>query len=260
MEPTDASKVVQDYAQLLGIEPESARIYLALSASGPSTVLQLAQRTGVSRTQLYRQLNTLMELHLVATEQLAYGSLFQALSFDNLSHVLQQRQKAVEAAQASLASMSGLVRQLSGSQASAAAVQHYYGIGGIAQALWNVGNAVNGLQTLQNDGPSPLDKAFIKRFHDRLDEQAINALCLSNQMPRTLALFDTNHQWRHIDRELHRITSEAYLYNDTVTLVDYTPDSQLAIEIQQPAVYALMERLFRSLWQLAEPISPSDGN
>ncbi len=60
--------------------------------------------------------------------------------------------------------------------------------------------------------------------------------------------------YRHIDPQVLTINFELYLYNDTVTLLDYHKDTMQAIEIHHPTLHTMMTQLFEAMWNLGEPL------
>ena len=143
MESTDALKVVQEYLQVLGVEPEATTVFVELTKQGPSSALQLSKVTGISRTQTYRRLEELQTIGLASAEQLSYGTLFCAMPFENIKALLAQREAETSLAKNNLDGMSNLLQQLAGSAGPKATVQHYYGLAGLKQVNWNLTKADN---------------------------------------------------------------------------------------------------------------------
>jgi sugar-specific transcriptional regulator TrmB len=262
MEPTAATKVVQNYLQVLGIEPEASLVYLRLAEQGPSSALQLAKATGISRTQVYRRLEELQSAALVSAEQLSYGTLFRALPFENVEGLLAQREAETRSAQASLADMMALMQQLAGSTAPKATVQHYYGLAGLKQANWNLTKASKEFKVFEAAHISQHfdkdDRAFARRHRERCIELGLISYDLTNDsvaLAKDIEPFVRSRtHLRHIDPEILAIKFEVYMYNDVVTMLDYSPQQQLAIEMHHPAFHTMMEQLFDAMWRLATPL------
>jgi sugar-specific transcriptional regulator TrmB len=259
MSSTSELRIVQKYLQVLDIDPEATRVYIELIKTGPSSVLQLSKTTGISRTQMYRRLEELQAKGLVSVEQLTYGSLFRPLPFENVEALIADRDAEVKTAKHDLGTMAELVKQLAGSNAPKATVQHYYGLAGIKYANWNLTNADKEYKVFEQAHLSQhLDKAFARRHREQCIERGLTSYDLTNDTVaslKDLEPIDTKRSFiRHIDPEILNISFEAYLYNDCVTLLDYTAGNELALEIHHPALKAMMEQLFDAMWNIAEPL------
>jgi len=259
MSSTDSLKVVQKCLQVLGIEPEATLTYLALTKSGPSSALQIAKATGISRTQVYRHLEELQNKGLVSAEQLSYGTMFRTLPIDNIEALIAQREAETAAVKRNLSSMTELMQQLAGSSGPKATVQHYYGLAGLKQVNWNLTRAKDKYCVFEAAHLSAhLDKAFARRHRERCLEKGLTSYDLTNATTvhaSELEPFEPSRAFlRHIDPKTLTINFEVYIYNDVVALLDYSKDQQLAMEIHHPSLKAMMQQLFDAMWSTATPI------
>jgi len=58
---------------------------------------------------------------------------------------------------------------------------------------------------------------------------------------------------RYIDPNVLTINYEIVLYNDVVTLLDFT--EQMAVEMTHPAFSSMMRQLFDAMWAQATPLA-----
>jgi Fe2+ or Zn2+ uptake regulation protein len=107
---------LQSYLKKAGIEPAATKVYLELNKDGPSSALQLAKGTGMSRTQVYRYLDALQLSGLVSAEQLSYGTLFRALPLENLEGLIIDRETQATELRTRLSDMATLLQHLAGSK------------------------------------------------------------------------------------------------------------------------------------------------
>lgn len=259
MVSTDHKKVVQDYLQVFGIEPEATDIYTILVAHGQLSVLQISKLTNVSRTQVYRRLEELKTAGLVSAEQLNYGTLFRALPFENVEALIAQREAENYAAKSNLKDMATLLQTMAGGTGPKATVRHYYGIAGLKQVNWNLTKADKEYRVFESARLSRhLDKKFVRRYHERCLERGLTSYDLTNDTnvrAKDLEPFEpTRTHVRHIDPEILKLNFEVYLYNDCVTLLDYSETEQMAMEIHHPALHAMMRQLFDAMWNIATPL------
>ncbi|HSW81115.1 MAG TPA: helix-turn-helix domain-containing protein [Candidatus Saccharimonas sp.] len=255
----DPLQQLQSYLQKIDIDPMAAAFYIELTQTGPTSALQLAKQTGVSRTQVYRYLEILQTKGLVSAEQLSYGTLFRSLPLQNLDNAIAAKEAEVTALRTDLNAMASLLRNLAGSAAPQATVRHYYGLAGIKQANWNLTKAEGEFCVFETAHISEhLDPAFVKRFRERVIERNITSYDLTNATKVTadnIGPFAPSRTfYRRVDQKTLQIQFEMYLYNDVVTLLDYTAGAMQAVEIQHPSLHAMMRQLFDAMWRLGEPL------
>jgi sugar-specific transcriptional regulator TrmB len=252
-----ALQTIEKYLEKLGIEPETTRVYIELTKLGPSSALQLSRATKISRTQIYRHLEELQGNGLVSTEELSYGTLFRTLPFENIEGLVANRESETAAIKRNLGSMTAVLQQLSGSAGPKATIQHYYGLAGLKQVNWNLTKAEKEYRVFEAAHLSQhLDKAFARRCRERYIERRLTSYDLTNATEVTAKViepFDPSRTFfRHIDPKVLTISFEVYIYNDVVTLLDYSEESQAALEIHHPALKNMMQQLFDSMWNQAK--------
>lgn len=247
------------YVEKLGIEPEASNLYIELTKRGYSSALQLAKITGVSRTQVYRHLEMLQERGLVSAEQLSYGTIYRALPFENVEALIASREAENKSLRRNLEAMSHMIQTIAGSAGPKATVQHYYGIAGLKQVNWNLTKADHEFRVFEAAHLSQhLDKAFSRRCRERYIERELISYDLTNAEHVTATELKpielSRAFFRYIDPAVLTINFEVYLYNDLVTLVDYSAEQQLALEIHHPTLHAMMRQLYDAMWAIATPM------
>jgi len=255
--------IIQKYLEKVGIEPETTAIYIELVKLGPSSALQLARVTGVSRTQVYRHLEELQHSGLASAERLSYGTLYRALTLENIEGLIANREAENAALRRNIKAMSVALQQLAGSVGPKATVQHYYGMAGLKQVNWNLTKADKEYRVFEVAHLSQhLDKAFARRCRERYIERELTSYDLTNATKVTakeLEPFEPSRTFlRHIDPKILTINFEVYIYNDVVTLLDYQGEQLAALEIYHPALNHMMKQLFESMWQQAKPLKITD--
>lgn len=260
--PQDPLKVVQDYLQPLGIEPDATRIYAELSRLGPSSALQLSKATAISRTQTYRHIEQLQASGLVSAEQLSYGTLFRALPLENVEGLIANREAETRAMKRGLEGVALTLATLAGNTGPKSTTAHYYGLGGLKQVNWNLTKATKEFKVFEAAHLSEhFDKAFARRCRERYIERELVSYDLTNATSaraRDLEPYEPGRSFiRHIDPEILQINFEMYMYDDTVTMIDYAPEQPHATEIHHPALATMMKQLFDAMWQIAVPLEIS---
>lgn len=259
MESTSPIKVVQEYLQVFGIEPEATLVFVELSKQGPSSALQISKNTGISRTQTYRRLEELQAAGLASAEQLSYGTLFRALPFENIEALITQREAENTTAKSSLTDMTELMQKIAGSSGPRATVQHFYGLAGLKQVNWNLTKANQEYRVFEAARlATHIDKAFSRRHQERCMQNGLTSYDLTNDTVvhgKDIEPYDPAKTFmRHIDTEILTINFEVYIYNDVVALLDYSKEQQMAMEIHHPTLHAMMRQLFEAMWGIATPL------
>lgn len=255
----DQVQTIEKYLEKLGIEPETTRIYIELVKHGHSSALQLAKATSISRTQVYRHLEVLQQHSLTSAEQLSYGTLYRPLPLQNIEGLLANREAETAAIRRNLGGMVQALQAIAGGSGPKAKVQHYYGLSGLKQANWNLTKADAEYRVFEAAHLNQhLDKAFARRHRERCIERELTSYDLTNDTvvkASSLEPFEPERVFlRHISPEVLTINFEMYIYNDIVTLLDYSKENQMAIEIHHPSMHAMMRQLFDAMWSQATPL------
>jgi len=262
MNTTDTQKVVQKYLQVLGIDPEATLIYIQLLILGPSSALQLSKATSVSRTQTYRHIEQLQAYGLVSAEQLSYGTLFRSLPLQNIESLIASREAETADLKQDLGAMTQSLELLVGSNGPKSTTAHYYGKGGLKQVNWNLTRATKEFRVYET---AHLNEHFDKAFARRCSEQFVNRRLTSYDLTNATSVVGKDIEpfepsrvhYRHIDPEILKIGFEMYVYDDTVTLIDYKPKEPHATEIHHQALASMMRQQFDAMWNIAEPLEIS---
>jgi hypothetical protein len=59
---------------------------------------------------------------------------------------------------------------------------------------------------------------------------------------------------RYIDPKILDVKFEMYIYDDVVTLLDYSDRNSMALEIQHLSLSTMMRQLFDAMWRSAEDV------
>jgi sugar-specific transcriptional regulator TrmB len=254
-------KVVQDYLQVLDIEPSATIIYVALLKLGPSSALELSRETKISRTQIYRYLEQLITNEIVISEQLSYGTSFQSLPLENIQSVITKHETETATMKQDLSAMSDLIKHIAGTNGPEATIQHYYGQAGLKQVMWNLVRANDELRAFETitTMSQKVDMGFLHRFQEQYKEHQLRSRILTNTTSRldcrSLVAQQPQSQIRSVDPTVLDISFTAYTYNDIVLIIDNQQDQQVALEIRYPFVKAMMQQLFDAIWATAAPLT-----
>lgn len=260
---TDTKKVIAKHLQRFGLDTESTRIYLLLTQKGPQTVLNLSRETGIKRTQVYRLIEELQAKQLVSADHLTYGSLYQAMPLEQLESAIIDKSIEVQRMRSSLRDLGVLMADFAGKPTDNAKVLHYSGIEGLKQVSWNLTKANHHYKVFEVSHLSDyLDKKFAVRCRERFIERGLTSYDLTNSTSvatNGIAPFNPSRtNYASISKDILDIQFEVYIYNDVVTLLDYSGEQIFCMEIYHKLLNRLAEQLFDVAWSQAKPIKILD--
>jgi hypothetical protein len=252
----DAARQLQVYLKKVGIEPPAAKVYIELAKDGPCPALQLAKKTGLSRTQVYRYLDILQAYGLVYAEPLGHGTLFGALQLKNIEQLIAEREAQTTALRTGLNPMAAVLQQLVGGADTQTDIRHHYGQAGLKQATWNLTKAKSELRVFESGGLS-FDTLFTAQLRERFAKRHVASYSLTNashvppegSAPISPALA----HYRHLGSHVLAITFDMYIYDQTIALLEHNNGPLRATEITDPALHAVIGQLHNALWSVGEP-------
>lgn len=255
----DALKKLKSYLKRLGLSPESTAVYLELVRIGPTSALKISKALGMPRTQVYRELEALQAIALASADKLSYGTMFRALPLENIEGLLENRRAVTDELSKELASMAESLQLLAGSHGPKATVRHYYGVAGLRQTNWNLTKATKEFRVFETKHLSEhLDPAFSRRCRERIIERKLVSYDLTNRKNHTRKELEpvdlTRAKIRYIEPKILDIQFEMYVYDDVVTLLDYSDQQRMAIEIHHPQLSQMMRQLFDAMWKTAREV------
>lgn len=254
---TDTKKAIIRHLQRFGLDSESTQVYLLLTQKGPQTVLNLSRETGIKRTQVYRLLEELQAKQLVSADHLTYGSLYQAMPLEQLEAVIIDKSLEVQKMRSSLSDLGALMADFAGKPADNARVLHYSGVEGLKQVSWNLTKAQDHYKVFEVSHLSDyLDKRFAMRCRERFVERGLTSYDLTNDtkvLASGIEPFNPDRtHYASISKDVLDIQFEVYIYNDVVTLLDYSGEQVFCMEIYHRLLNKLAEQLFDVAWSQAK--------
>jgi sugar-specific transcriptional regulator TrmB len=255
----DELRQIKNYFRRLGVSAKATLLYIELCKAGPTTALKLSRALKIPRTQVYRELEALQEMALVSADKLRYGTIFNALPLDNVESLLEARKSTTNALARDLDSILAAMRIIAGSPGPKAAVRHYYGKAGLRQANWNLTKASKEFRVFETKHLSQhLEPDFVRRCRERFVERKLHMYDLTSEKVHKRADLEpvdpSRSRMRYIDPKILDVKFEMYIYDDVVTLLDYSDRNSMALEIQHASLSAMMRQLFDAIWKSAEDV------
>lgn len=254
---------LDEFLNLLGLNPEEKSVYSALVSGSDLSVLQVAKNSGVNRTTAYRILERLKNLGL-AEELVEENRIkFRKSGTDKLELLVKQQQEKAAQLNQLLPDISSLINQVSQTAQPGTKVLFYRGQEGIRQMVWNT---LRTKKELIGYTFFPLTTGvgydFAKQWHEEWVERKLKMrdiysdLYLKNlkkeeEFHYRKSYFDT----RYIPSNILNINHQVDIYNDLVAFYSWYDGEIFGVEIYNEKISAFHKQLFEIVWKMASPES-----
>jgi sugar-specific transcriptional regulator TrmB len=251
---------IQKYLTAYGLSVDEAKVYLALLEK-PLSHLELARKTGVNRTKIYRIADDLERLSLVKTEQQDSGRLLSASEPKNLEVTLVDKEQELKTKKAVLSELLPSLENMfrASAQDLKFSVSTYEGVAGMKQMLWNELKTegeilVFGSGTLEDLVGS---KRWAETHRQKTLDVDYKIREINNRVKKPIKFtsnsnFLDNFERRHIDESILDLEQQIAIYNDTVAIYHWRDDQKVGVEIHNKAYANTMRQMFESYWEIAE--------
>jgi sugar-specific transcriptional regulator TrmB len=253
---------IQKYLTAYGLSSDESRAYIALLEK-PLSHLELARKTGINRTKIYRIADDLEKRSLIKTEQLDSGKLLSASEPKNLEVELVSEEQNLANKRAILSrvipTLEGIHR---GDQKELQfKVSTYEGVSGFKQMLWNE-LKTNGEILIFGSGGIE-DLVISRRWSEAHRAKTVDLdykVREINNFSKKPIIFTENDSFvkrynrRVIDEELLDLGQQITIYNDTVGVFHFRDGQKVGMEIQNRAYANTMRQMFESYWKIAKEL------
>jgi sugar-specific transcriptional regulator TrmB len=230
----------------LGLSSNEAITYTSLIELGPSTVADIAKKTGLHRPTIYQVLPKLLERDLISTTSKGKRRLYVAESPEKLRALSKNLQQELE-------SFIPHLKSIYSSREKKPLVKFLEGRKGITSILDDVVETLPHGSTFYRYGAirtaERTDKYLPPQYRERRDKKQLERLVITNEsiarekkkrlereikiLPTTDGLFD------------YDVTE--IMYGDKVAFIDYNSETVLLIE--NPKIAEFQKALFKSLYK-----------
>jgi sugar-specific transcriptional regulator TrmB len=252
------------------ISTAAAIIYLELTKSGPQGIMELTKRVKLGRNVVYRLLDELQESQLVSIAHKTFGKEYTALQATAFETILADRELQVQKLKSSLTTLATSLESLAGDRHPESKIVHFEGKDGLKQVNWNLTKAKGEFRVYeQSHVDEYLDKDFSDRLHQKYIENGLVSYDLTNRTSirgfsgkHDREYWQSHSHYRYISPDVLDIQFEMYMYNDVVTLLDYTSKTPHSIEIHNAKLAKMQKQIYDAVWSQAQEmkIDPSTGS
>jgi len=241
-------KAFIDTLTALGLSENEAKIYLAILASGPSTIVKVARASGIKRTTVYSVMDALKNKGLISVEIKGLKQLFAAENPGKLEALAEERKKKLERSLPELAAL----YNLKGGESS---IKYYEGLSGLKTVYENLLAIIQPhdyyLVVGDQEAWLNLDEKYFKKFIERRAKYNIDIrLILQNtESAREFQKFQRNY-----NEQIKLLAPQVKLKSELVItprrFITHQLDSPLiTIVIENQNVIQLQKEIFEVIWQ-----------
>lgn len=247
----------------LGLTPDECKIYVSLLDSSKSH-LELARRTGVNRTKIYRIAEELTKRGLITLEHDDLGKRLAANSPDNLEISLTTAEEKLrnqrQILDQILPDLQGLFTQAGTAKPSDFIVNTYEGVDGFKQMLWNELKTKGELLAF-GDGTLQVlvdDIRWAEKHRAKQVEAgyAVREILNPNGKPSDFTnnqdFIDKVFSKKIIDPSIIPLSQQVITYNHTVSIYNWREGKKVGVEIVNPAYAAMQRSIFEHYWKMAK--------
>jgi len=253
---------IQKYLTAYGLTSDEAKVYLALLEK-PLTHLEVARKTGVNRTKVYRIADDLEKKSLVKTEQLDSGKVLSASEPKNLEVSITTEEQELNNKKAILKKLLPSLDNAFGKEVEGArfSVSTYEGVAGLKQMLWNELKTDGELLSFGSGTIEDLvgSRRWSEAYRAKAADVSYKIREINNRGKKPIKFtnnsqFVGNFERRDISEDILKLYQQIIIYNDTVSIYHWRDDQRVGAEIHNKAYADTMRQMFEKYWQIAEPL------
>jgi sugar-specific transcriptional regulator TrmB len=247
----------------LGLSADECRVYLAL-LDEPMSRLEVARKTGINRTKVYRVADMLIRRGLVSEETNSRGRELAASDPVNLEIVITTEEEKIKSQRQLLSQTLPILNEIYTTKnrmdGSDFVINTYEGVDGFKQMLWNELKAENevlvfGSGTLQ-------DLVGSSRWAEKHREKTITAgytireILNPDGKPDVFTKntdFMSRYMRRNISSQTLPLHHQISIYNNTVAIYNWRNEQKVGVEIVNKSYADTQRSMFEHYWPLGTP-------
>jgi sugar-specific transcriptional regulator TrmB len=252
----DNRNEIRKYLTAFGLSVDEAKVYLALLEK-PLSHLELARKTGINRTKIYRIADDLEKLSLVKTEQLDSGKLLSASEPKNLEVNLFSKEEELKSKKAILNELLPELNKMFNSENDGLkfSVSTYDGVAGMKQMLWNELKTKGEILVFGSGVLEDLvgSKRWAEAHRQKTLDVDYKIRELNNPGKKPI-----NFNRRFIAEDILNLEQQIVVYNDMVGIYHWRDDQKVGTEIHNKAYANTMRQMFEMYWRIAERLEKTN--
>ncbi len=248
-------KKVTDYLQELGLTEIEALLYEGLLETGPTTVMDLSEHTGIKRITTHFNIESLIKKGLVI--QSIKGSRRQIIPEEPryLYYLVEKKEYDIKNLKQGYSEILNMLQKTARTQQSKGTMeikyyqgkkqlQRLYDETSKTKKLWSIVNIDEVLSTFPENE---------RKFSDSIKKglKMWEILDKDSEKHTYLQTLNTNYYHsKRLPKNTHVSKMDFMLFKNTVALIDYKQHEPLGVSITNPTLFEGLKSIFDLLWNL----------
>lgn len=250
---------IVDSLIMLGLDETEAKIYLYLLESGPKTPLKLSRETAINRSKIYRYIDRLKKIGLIEDSNVGWGLELKAASPQNFAPLIQQKETAIGEQKNVLKSLMDQIALLPNYGHREFEIRHYFGKEGLKQMMWNQLSAKKYILQFAYETRNEIaGKKYAEIIRQNQVERKITLYEIENATDQGDYWYTDVKDWgkfydsRHIPPRILTIRQNFSIFNNTVSVMNWSENTDVGIEITNTYLAQMQEKIFWTLWDMSK--------
>jgi len=252
---------INNILKILDLQPNEIKIFRSI-LNGQNTPLGISRSTTLSRSKVYKILETLEQKSLVNKQAKPYGTKYFPPSEENITQIIQNLETNKNKQIESLLSLQSHIANIDYEKGNKPIILNYKGIEGFKRVNWNSTKAIDSLRIYEFDTLTSLSDDYNFAEEVRLEFSKkknfkIKQLTNLKEFPdyTNIPAIVTITEARYIPKEILNISTEVMIYNNIVTSYEQHPKTAFIVEIQNKNYASMQKQLFDISWKIAKPLT-----
>lgn len=233
----------------LGLSKKEARLYLVALEAGPSTIANLAQKSGVKRGTIYEFLNTMIDKGLLEVEISGKRKLYKGVNPKKLERII-DRQKDI------LNSIAPELSLLISGSTQKPKIRFYEGKSGVLSAYYEIldipnNSEVLGYGTFEGIYSKFSEKDINEYIKKRIAKGIKERLIMPTDQYADSHIAENKNEFREtilVPKEKFSITNEINIFENKVAIMSLG-DELIGIIMESKQIADTQRSIFNLLWE-----------
>ncbi len=252
---------LNEFLKNLNLSPEEIKIFQVLSSFGSLPILQIAKKTNIPRTTLYRMMESMKKKGLVEEVVDEHRVKYKTTGLTNLEMMVKTKEEETQKLKSLLPSVSNLLMGIVETKQPETEVKFYKGQEGIRQMVWNTLKADKYVQgytyrtILEIVGEEFADNWKVEFYARGLSGRDIYSdeyLKSVNRTKPILTPTDTGWESRYFPDTQLLVDHQIDIYDNVVSFYNWYKGDIFGVEIYNEKVARLQKQIFEILWGLGK--------
>ena len=238
----------------IGLNKEEAKIYETLLEEGPMTVIAISKKTGLTRTNAYNYLYSLIERGLIYSSEKGKKTYFQPNSPEKLRAFLEKKKKEGEIAELEFANILPKLISTFLASSNRPSVIHWEGIKGLEKIYDDILKEKKNLLIFA----SIIDRImpeFNKLIDKQIKKQAKAGIKVRTLIRKELMTANYIKKLKPLKIEARGLnnyhpTSQIIIYGDKVAITSFKKDLMSTL-IENESIANSLRNIFEIIWKFA---------